>query len=138
MVLRRLLNHTSESITAAAVVLGVASLASRVLGLARDRLLTYTFGAGETLDAYYAAFRAPDLLYNLLILGALSSAFIPIFSGYLTKKDDERAWRFMNTSISTLGVLFFLLAVICSIAAPLFTRFTAPGFSGEQLAIRRT
>ena len=133
--LKNLFNHTSESITAAAVVLGVASLMSRALGLVRDRLLTYTFGAGPTLDAYYVAFRIPDLLYNLLILGALSSAFIPIFSGYLTKKDDERAWRFMNTSISTLGVLFFLLAVICSIAAPLFTRITAPGFSGEQLAL---
>ncbi len=132
MMLKRLFNHTSETITAAAVVLGGAALMSRILGLLRDRLLTYTFGAGPTLDAYYVAFKVPDLLYNLLILGALSSAFIPIFSEYLAKKDTDGAWNFMNKSISTMGSIFLLLAIACSVFAPWYTHLTAPGFVGAQ------
>ncbi|MBM3708757.1 MAG: hypothetical protein FJW69_10565, partial [Actinobacteria bacterium] len=75
----RILNGQSQTITSAAIILAAASLVSRFLGLIRDRLLAGTFGAGDTLDIYYAAFRIPDLVYNLLILGALSAGFIPIF-----------------------------------------------------------
>ncbi len=56
----------------ATVVLATASLVSRLFGLVRDRTLAAHFGAGNTLDAYFAAFRIPDLIFNLLILGALS------------------------------------------------------------------
>ncbi len=140
MTLKQIFNHTSESITTAAVVLGAASLLSRVLGLLRDRLLTHQFGASDTLDAYYAAFRVPDFLYNLLILGALSTAFIPIFSEYITRDSRQRAWQFMNTSISTLGTIFFIISGVCALAAPVLIIFIAPGFMGEkqQLTIHLT
>ncbi|MFZ2882160.1 MAG: hypothetical protein WA019_03740, partial [Candidatus Moraniibacteriota bacterium] len=62
----------SNSVISAAFVITIAGLASRVLGLLRDRFLASSFGAGDTLDVYYAAFRIPDLIYNVLILGALS------------------------------------------------------------------
>lgn len=69
-----------NSITIAAVLIAASSLLSRLLGVFRDRILAGEFGAGDTLDIYYAAFRVPDLIFNLLILGALSAGFIPIFT----------------------------------------------------------
>ena len=140
MTLKQIFNHTSESITTAAVVLGGASLISRALGLLRDRLLTHHFGASDTLDAYYAAFRVPDFLYNLLILGALSSAFIPLFSQHLARDSRERAWKFMNTCITTLGSIFFVLSIVCVLAAPLVLSFLTPGFNEEKqhITIRLT
>ncbi|MCX6780851.1 MAG: hypothetical protein NT003_01905, partial [Candidatus Magasanikbacteria bacterium] len=117
MTIKQLFNHTSNSITTAAVLLGGASLLSRILGLLRDRLLTHAFGAGTILDSYYAAFRIPDFLYNLLVLGILSAAFIPLFSDFMTHKED-RAWEFLNRTLSTLGVIFIGLSVVCIILAP--------------------
>ena len=72
-----------NSITIAAALIAMSSLASRFLGVVRDHILASQFGAGATLDIYYAAFRIPDLIYNLIILGALSSGFIPIFTGLI-------------------------------------------------------
>ncbi len=132
MTFNELINHTSRSITTAAVVLGGASLLSRILGLVRDRLLTNQFGAGAVLDSYYAAFRIPDFLFNLLVLGVLSAAFIPIFSDFFAK-DEKRAWEFLNRTVSTLGIIFLGLSVACAIAAPLLMVVVAPGFEGEKL-----
>ena len=66
--IRRLWNGETEGVAAAAALIGLASFGSRLLGLVRDRLLATSFGAGLELDAYYAAFRLPDFLYNLLII----------------------------------------------------------------------
>ena len=82
--IKKFLNNKSKSIAAAAVVLGAASLVSRALGLVRDRILAGRFGAGDELDIYFAAFRIPDLVYSLLVLGAISAGFIPVFINYLS------------------------------------------------------
>jgi len=132
MTISQLINHTSNSITTAAVVLGGASLISRILGLLRDRLLTHLFGAGAILDSYYAAFRIPDFLFNLLVLGVLSAAFIPLFSEYFAK-DKERAWDFLNRTLSTLGIIFLGISVLAALCAPLLMMLVAPGFEGEKL-----
>jgi len=79
--IRKFFNSKSKTIVSAAVILGAASLISRFLGLIRDRMLAGTFGAGDELDIYYAAFRIPDLVYSLLVLGAISAGFIPVFVG---------------------------------------------------------
>ena len=60
-------SHVPSSVMSAAFLITIAGLMSRILGLFRDRLLASTFGAGDTLDIYYAAFRIPDLIYNMLI-----------------------------------------------------------------------
>src|SRR4030043_1981552 len=91
----RILNHKSKTIFSAAFILAVTSLTSRLLGLVRDRLLAGTFGAGDELDIYFAAFRLPDLIFNILIIGAISSAFIPIFTQYF-KRDERSAWHLTN------------------------------------------
>ena len=79
--------HTPiESLGGAAFVIALMGIGSRILGFFRDRLLASSFGAGDLLDVYYAAFRLPDLVYGLLVLGALSAAFVPVFTNFLRKR----------------------------------------------------
>ena len=88
-----------ETITGAAVILAGASLASKVLGLIRNRILAGTFGAGDTLDAYYAAFRIPDAIFQFVVLGALSAGFIPVFIELMeSRKTEDRRQRTELTS----------------------------------------
>lgn len=132
--LKRFFNTQTKNITTAAFVLGAASLVSRVLGLFRDRILAGQFGAGDELDVYYAAFRIPDLVYSLLVLGAVSAGFIPVFISYL-QKDKSQAWHLAN---SLLNLMVFSLMVICAlliILAPWLMKLVAPGFSAEKLSL---
>ena len=78
-------NAPIASLGGAAFIIAIAGILSRLLGFVRDRLLASTFGAGDTLDIYYAAFRLPDFIYGLLVLGALSAAFVPVFQYKLTQ-----------------------------------------------------
>lgn len=122
----------TESITAAAFIIAVSSFASRFLGLFRDRILASEFGAGDILDSYYAAFRIPDLLYNLLILGALSAAFIPVFTGLISKNKEKEGWE-LTSGILNINILaLMILGIIFSFFAPFFTNLITPGFSGEK------
>src|SRR3989338_10189407 len=75
-------NREIPSFHAAALILGGAALASKLLGLLRDRLLAGRFGAGDTLDVYYAAFLIPDFFYTLLLIGAASAAVLPLYLEY--------------------------------------------------------
>ena len=111
----------------------LAGLVSRLLGLVRDRFLASTFGAGDTLDVYYAAFRIPDLIYNLLILGALSAAFIPVFTGLVSQEKDEEAWKMAN-GIMNLAIFFIVaLSLVLAVFAPLLMNLITPGFPPEKI-----
>lgn len=131
---RHILNGESKTITAAAVVLAITSLASRVMGLFRDRILAGTFGAGEQLDIYFAAFRVPDFIYNLLVLGALSAGFIPIFTHALVKGKKEDAWRIANGVLTLLAVSLIIILGLVAIFADKLVPFIAPGFDASALA----
>ncbi len=119
------------SVSKAALIVGFFSLLSRLVGLIRDRLFASQFGAGDTLDIYYAAFRIPDFIFNLLILGTLSVAFIPVFTELLTR-DEEKAYKVAN---SILNFSFLAMAVICAglmLAAEPITKLLVPGFTGQK------
>lgn len=115
-----------------AIIIAAASLASRLLGLFRDRILASEFGAGATLDTYYAAFRIPDLIFNLLILGALSSAFIPVFSE-LIFKDEKKAWKMVNNFLNSVLVALIAFMVVVFVFAPWIMKVATPGFNTVQL-----
>lgn len=132
--LKKFLNGTSQTITGAAVIIGATSLASRFLGILRDRVLAGEFGAGNTLDAYYAAFRIPDTIFNLLILGALSAGFIPVFSELFSGQKD-RAWRLANNTLNTLIILLTGFGLVMFFLAPQIMKFLTPGFDGEKMAL---
>lgn len=129
-----------NKILAGAVFLGISSFISRFLGVFRDHIFADRFGAlqGEgifDLDVYYAAFRLPDLLFNLLILGTVSAAFVPIFTGYIAKKQKEKGWEFVNSILHILLLGLFVIAGLCFVFAPWLVKLIAPGFSGEKLQI---
>ena len=135
--IKTILNKLSKTVMGGAVIIGFASIISRVLGLFRDRLLASSFGAGETLDTYYAAFKLPDLIFNILVLGALSSSFIPVFLEYWHKDQGtvrERSWHIVNSVLNILLVTLVVLAVVMFIFSPQIVKIIAPGFTPEQLS----
>lgn len=125
------------SLVSAAIIIGVSSLVSRIVGLIRERVFTTTFGAGDTFDAFVAAFRVPDLIFNLVVLGALSAAFIPLFTEKLVngKKGHDSAFRFALSIFNIIVVSVAVLSIVYAIFAPYIMPLIAPGFEGEKLAL---
>ncbi|MBI2195813.1 MAG: murein biosynthesis integral membrane protein MurJ [Candidatus Levybacteria bacterium] len=130
-----LLLKRQTNILSAAFVIMVTVILSQVLGLVRQRLLVSIFGASNTLGVYLASSRLPDFLFQLIIAGALSSAFIPIFSSYLAKNKQEDANRLASTLLSFSLLTFAILALVLFIFAPYFSGLMAPGFSHEQITL---
>ncbi len=132
---RKLLHSKAATISSAALILGLASFTSRLIGVVRNRIFAHEFGAGASLDIYYAAFKVPDFMYQLIILGALSAGFIPLFMrAYIQKKD--HAWYLMNTAISVLGVLLLALCTVLFFTMPYLIPYIVPGFT--EAAIQET
>jgi putative peptidoglycan lipid II flippase len=126
--------NDKHAIGKSAAIVGLFGLVADLAALLRDHLFAVHFGAGHLLDAYYAAFRAPDFVYNLLILGTLSVAFIPVFTEHLVKGEEE-ARKIVNTvlTVATGGI-----AICCGIlyffVPQLIHHVIAPGFTGQPYA----
>ena len=127
-------NSRAKTITFAAVLIFFSTLISRILGLIRDRLLAARFGAGEELDVYFAAFRIPDFIYGLLVMGGVVAVFLPVFAEYY-KKSEKEAWELTNNVLNCFLVLLVILCGILAIFTPWLTNIIAPGFSGEQKSL---
>lgn len=125
------------SFISAALILGASYFASRLVGLVRERVFTTTFGAGDTFDAFVAAFRIPDLVFNLVVVGVLSAAFIPLFTEKLVggAEGKKRAFDFslavLNTIVLGVVVLMAIFVVFAHQIVPAIT----PGFGGEKLEL---
>ncbi len=124
----------AQSITGAAILLGCASFLSRLIGLVRDRIFAHHFGAGDILDAYYAAFRIPDFLFNLLLAGALTAGFVPIFLE-LWQKDPQKSWALTNRILRVVAITMAIAGIVGWLIAPYAVPYITPGFSGEKLAL---
>lgn len=125
-------SQKQSTIGSAAFVLMLMVLVSRLLGLVRDRLLSARF-APEELGVYFAAFRLPNLVFELLVMGALTSAFIPVFTKYLTQRKEDEGWRMASTLINlSIIVLVFMLIPMLIWTRELSALF-APGFSAAQI-----
>jgi len=133
-VIKNILSSKIHSITGAAILVGVASLMSRIIGMLRDRVFAHYYGAGNVMDSYYAAFKIPDLVYSLLIIGALSAGFIPVFIEVM-KKNKEESWDVVNGIVNIIGVLLVILSGIAMWQTPAIIQWLTPGFSGEKLEL---
>jgi len=131
--MKNFLFRRQTNILTAASVIATAVLASRLLGLIRDRLLT-AFPV-EELDIYFAAFRLPDFIFQVLVMGALTTAFIPVITELITKHDEERVWKVASTVLNIALVGFFILGLGIFIFAEPLSLLIAPGFTGEKLAV---
>jgi small GTP-binding protein len=121
----------------ATVVIAVFSLVAKILGLVRDAVFSHQFGASVTIDAYFAAFRIPDFIYNLLILGTFSVAFIPVFSEYLLK-DKKESDKLASSIINVTLLMMILVTILAFIFINPLVRAIAPGFSGESFQLTKT
>ncbi len=128
--IKRLL-QASDSVFSAAVLVGLLSVLSRVVGLLRDRWLSSQFGAGDELDIFFAAFRVPDFLFQLLVLGTISVAFIPIFTKYYPDRS-KSAWEYANKILYLVIFGFSILAGLGIWLAPMLVNLTNIGFSPEK------
>jgi len=133
----RFLYRRQTNILSAAAVLMLTVFLSSILGLVRDRFLAGAFFSPETawqLDVYFAAFRLPDMIFQLLVVGALSAAFIPVFSQHLVK-DKKEAWHVASTVITFAVVGFLILAGLLIVFASSLSRLIAPSFSAVELSL---
>ncbi len=129
----KFLNTESKSVVGAAAIVGALSFASRIIGLIRDRILLGHFGAGATLDAYYAAFKLPDLVFSLLVVGSLSAGFIPIFTRYWSNPlQKKRAWEFANNALNAIAAIMAVACVFLFVFAGPLSELMAPGFDAVQ------
>jgi len=128
----KLLGEKQTSVGSAAIVLMSMVFTSRILGLVRDRLLASRF-TPDALGVYFAAFRLPNLLFELLVMGALTSAFIPVFTKYITQKNEGEASRMASSVINLSFLLLLIVAVPIFIFATEISKFLAPGFSASQI-----
>lgn len=118
------------------LIVAAGYLLSRVLGLARDIIISAQFGTSPALDAYRAAFTIPDLLYLVVAGGALGSAFIPVFSEHLGRGDEEAAWRLASGVLNLALVgLAAGCALVALLAEPLVALTVGRGFDREQQAL---
>ena len=126
---------TSRSgLVRAGIILSAAFLVSRALGYVRTVVLGATFGTGPELDAFFAAFRVPDLIFQIVAAGAMSSALIPVASGLLAAGERAHAWRLVATLANLRLVTMTLLAAAAFVGAPLLVRALAPGFDDAGVA----
>ena len=116
-------------VTKAAGVVGAATLLSRILGFVRDVVIAGFFGAGMASDAFFVAFRIPNLLRRLFAEGSLSIAFIPVFTEYLTRHGEATAFDLARAAVRWLSILLVAGAGCGILLAPLIIQVIAPGFT---------
>ena len=117
----------------ASIVLSAAFLVSRLLGYVRVAVLADGFGIGPELDAFYAAFRLPELVYQLVAAGALTSGLVPVLAGLVATEQDERARRVVSAIGTTVTVAVAAFTVVVWLAAPLIVPWVTPGFDATLL-----
>ncbi|TFG91994.1 MAG: murein biosynthesis integral membrane protein MurJ [Syntrophobacterales bacterium] len=113
----------------AAGVVGLATLLSRVFGFIRDVVVAGFFGAGLATDAFFVAFRIPNLLRRLFAEGSLTIAFIPVFTEYLKKKSREEALELASIAFTLLSIVLALVSVAGILLSPWIVMVMAPGFT---------
>lgn len=122
----------AQGIAIAGAIMFISQFASKFLGILRDSIITGQFGLGDTNDAYRQAFMLPNILFFMISGGALSSAFIPIFSEYWHKDKKEEAWRLFSVVASNVIVILTVLMVgIWIFADPLYRHVLAQGQPNE-------
>lgn len=127
-----LLYSRQTSILSAASIIMTTLMLSKILGLIRDRLLAHVFSP-DRIDIFWAAFRLPDLIFQIIILGALSVAFIPVFTEHFENKGKEDAFEMARAVLNVSLVVFILITIVIYILAqPIIRSFIAPGFTLEK------
>ncbi|WP_227767546.1 murein biosynthesis integral membrane protein MurJ [Zhaonella formicivorans] len=124
-----------KKVAKAAGFIMLAMIVSRVLGYIRDIIIYAHYGQNRITDAYNAAFSIPDFLYMLLVGGALSSAFIPVFSSYIATGQEEDAWEVASVTFNVIMLLMALGILIGVTFSPQLIRLLVPGFDAQTMEL---
>src|SRR5688500_8445899 len=135
--LRRFLQRsaTSQSVAAAAGVVALGFVASRLLGLVRSVVIARAFGTDPELSAYWVALRLPDLVFQLLAGATLSAAFIPTFSRVRMRNGEQASWELASSVLNLISLATAGIALVAFVVAPWLVPLLAPGL-GEETARR--
>ena len=128
----------TRSVVKAAGVIGAATFSSRVLGFVRDMVLANLFGATPAADAFFVAYRIPNLLRELFAEGSMSSAFIPVFTEYQTQKSKGDAWELASAVFTTLLTIVTGITILGVILASGIVWLLAPGFHDDPAKLGMT
>ncbi len=133
---RQILIRQQNTILSAALVIMITYALSHLVGLVKTRLLiSYFFGTkAPLLDVYYAAFLIPDTVFQLLVVGSLSAAFIPVFTRYLAK-DEKTAWDIASSSLNCAVIAFLVASGIIFTFSKQLSQLIAPGFDSTQIIV---
>jgi len=118
----------NHKITKAASIIGMGTLLSRILGFVRDMVIAHFFGAGMAADAFFVAFRIPNLWRRLVGEGSLTISFIPVYTEYLTQRSKEESQEVTHIAFTLAGVILFVLTVLGILFSPILIQVIAPGF----------
>ena len=123
---------TRRQIAAAALIIMVGSVASRLLGLVREQVMAWLFGATGATDAFVAASAVPTMVYDLLVGGAISAALVPVFVE--VAQDDARLWRLVSAILNLAGLALLGVAALLALLADPLIDVLGAGFAPEQHA----
>lgn len=131
-------NERRQSIARSAGIVSVAVMFSRIFGLVREMVFARYFGAGFLYDAYVVAFRIPNVLRDLFAEGALSAAFVKVFTDYQITKGEQEAWRLASLVFNALAVVMSVICIVGILFSRQFIDLIADGFSPEKAALATT
>ena len=122
----------SQSIGLAAFALGVSIFLSRILGLVREKIISYYFGSGAEADVYFAAFVVPDYISYLLAGGYFSITLVPLLANIFSENEED-GWRFFSTAITWTTIAITILCAAAWLYAPVLAHIAAPGFGPAEV-----
>jgi putative peptidoglycan lipid II flippase len=118
----------NHKITKAATTIGIGTFSSRILGFLRDMVIANFFGTGMAADAFFVAFRIPNLWRRLVGEGSLTISFIPVYTEYLTKRSEEESREVTHVAFTVAGIILLCLTIFGILFSPLLIRLIAPGW----------
>ena len=124
----RIKGTENRRVARAAGVVGLATMFSRISGFLRDMVVAAFFGAGLITDAFFVAFRIPNMLRRLLGEGSLTVSFVPVFTEYLNKKTKAEAYELANVAFTVLSIILVIVSIAGIIFSPLIVAIMAPGW----------
>lgn len=130
--------QTEKGIAGSAGIVAAGTFLSRILGFVRDMILAGFFGAAPAADAFYVAFRIPNLLRELFAEGSMSAAFIPVFTEYLTKRTRAEAKELASAAFTFLFLILSVVVLLGMLFAPQIVTVIAPGFLQDPARFRLT
>lgn len=131
---KRIIYQEQNTILSGAFVISALMLLSKVLGMVKVRLYAGVLGAGSAYDVFVAADRLPDFLFQMVVIGSLNAAFIPLFTQYISQKGSKKAWQFASNVINWSVIFFIVLGLIMFVFAEPLSFLVAAGFDDSQRA----